>query len=205
MSRIHEAPTVNAGSMADIAFLLLIFFLVTTTIEKDKGIEKVLPPLHTENGHVQERNLLRITLNDKDELMIGDEIGEVAALRKRVVAFLDNGGALEGSRNFCEYCQGEHLGSASENPKKAIIAFAMARETGYGVYITVQNEMQGAYNDLRNREAQRIYGLDYVAIKEQYQSPDVSDIVKSVLKERINKIRAMYPQRISETTINQLY
>src|SRR5699024_9335785 len=117
----RSAPEVNAGSMADIAFLLLIFFLVTTTIESDKGMSRRLPPIdeeeEVETVH-KERNVLEIIINQQGELLVDDEEMDIADLYDYALGFIDNGGG-QGS-DGCGYCQGEQDPESSENPKKAL-------------------------------------------------------------------------------------
>ena len=89
----RSAPEVNAGSMADIAFLLLIFFLVTTTIEKDSGINRKLPPMEEiDPPIIKQKNIFAVLLNGKDQLLVEEELMEVADLRAAAVEFLDNNG-----------------------------------------------------------------------------------------------------------------
>ena len=89
----NQAPGVNAGSMADIAFLLLIFFLVTTTLETDLGISRVLPSSEkTPPTTKAERNILRISINAQNAIMVEDEIVQASQVAPLVVSFLDNGG-----------------------------------------------------------------------------------------------------------------
>ena len=90
----RSAPEVNAGSMADIAFLLLIFFLVTTTIEKDSGINRKLPPIEEleEDVVIKQKNIFTVLLNGKDQLLVEDELMELKDLRTAAVEFLDNNG-----------------------------------------------------------------------------------------------------------------
>src|SRR5210317_350276 len=147
----RATPEVNAGSMADIAFLLLIFFLVTTTIEKDSGISRKLPtwqPEDQEDVVIKQKNIFTVLLNGKDQLLVEDELMELKDLRKAAVEFLDNGG--DGT---CTYCKGKKDPSSSDNPDKAIVSLKNERETSYAVYISVQNEIVAAYNELRNRRA----------------------------------------------------
>jgi biopolymer transport protein ExbD len=132
----RAAPEVNAGSMADIAFLLLIFFLVTTTIEKDSGINRKLPPIddsEVEPPIIKQKNIFTVLLNKNDGLFVEDEIMEIKDLRQAAVEFLDNGG--DGS---CDYCQGAKDPASSDNPDKAIISLKNDRETSYAAYIAVQ-------------------------------------------------------------------
>ena len=123
----RSAPEVNAGSMADIAFLLLIFFLVTTTIEKDSGINRKLPPMEEiEPPIIKQKNIFTVLLNGKDQLLVEDELMEIADLRAAAVEFLDNNGD-----KTCDYCQGKKDPSSSDNPDKAIISLKNERETSY--------------------------------------------------------------------------
>ena len=196
----RSAPEVNAGSMADIAFLLLIFFLVTTTVEKDKGILRSLPPIQPPNETpviIKQKNLFTVLLNKNDDLLVEDERMKVKDLREAAIEFLDNGGSTDAEGNKCDYCQGKKRPESSDHPDKAIITLQHDRETSYGKYIAVQNELVAAYSVLRNREAQRLYNTTFtkmLADKEDvyYQG----DLEK--LKERIDIIKKMFPLKLSE-------
>jgi biopolymer transport protein ExbD len=160
----RAAPEVNAGSMADIAFLLLIFFLVTTTIEKDKGILRSLPPIddsEVEPPIIKQKNLFTVLLNRRDQLLVEEEEMDIKDLRQAAIDFLDNGGDVNAEGERCDYCQGERDPGSSDHPDKAIISLKHDRETTYGRYIEVQNELVAAYNELRNREAQRLFNRSY--------------------------------------------
>ena len=89
MSIKREVPEVSAGSMADIAFLLLIFFLVTTTIETNVGLDRKLPSSN-ESSPVAEKNLLRVNLNATNELLVDGELLPIDQLRDKTISFLDN-------------------------------------------------------------------------------------------------------------------
>ena len=93
----RSSPEVNAGSMADIAFLLLIFFLVTTTIETDSGISRKLPPMEEseEDVVIKQKNIFTVLLNGKDQLLVEDELMVLEDLRESAIEFLDNGGGTE--------------------------------------------------------------------------------------------------------------
>jgi len=203
----RAAPEVNAGSMADIAFLLLIFFLVTTTIEKDKGILRSLPPIEPPNEDeviIKEKNLFIVLLNRNDQLLVEDEPMEIKDLRQAAIEFLDNGGGKEpDGRWTCDYCQGKRDAASSDNPDKAIISMQHDRETSYGKYIAVQNELVAAYNYLRNREAQRLYGKFYPGEENVYDTmlaeKEKNQFKKDeTLNERIETIKLMYPLKLSE-------
>ncbi|WP_416446574.1 ExbD/TolR family protein [Leeuwenhoekiella sp. A16] len=196
----RSAPEVNAGSMADIAFLLLIFFLVTTTIETDSGISRKLPPEQDENQPpppvIKERNLFVVNVNSNDELLVEDELMDLKDLRAAAVEFLDNGAGT--GDDACSYCEGSKSESSSVNPQKAIISLVNNRGTSYKRYISVQNELVAAYNQLRDREAQKAYGMDFVEMEARYNDPRTSQANKDKLEPRIERIREMYPEKLSE-------
>ena len=88
----RSAPEVNAGSMADIAFLLLIFFLVTTTIETDSGLNRKLPPMEDQVDPpiIREKNIFTVLVSKNDQLLVEEELTDIADLRSLAIAFLDN-------------------------------------------------------------------------------------------------------------------
>mgnify|MGYP001417013930 FL=1 len=195
----REAPEVNAGSMADIAFLLLIFFLVTTTIETDSGISRKLPPWQPEEQDppvIKERNIFQVLVNSNNQLLVEDEEMEIEELRQAAVEFIDNGGGT--GDEACDFCQGPGDASSSVNPQKAIISLVNNRGTEYGTYIAVQNELVAAYNELRNREAKRLYGSTFVELETEYNDPKTGEGRKESLKEKIETIKDMIPQKLSE-------
>jgi hypothetical protein len=190
----RAAPEVNAGSMADIAFLLLIFFLVTTTIETDTGINRKLPPIedNEEDVIIKQKNIFTVLLNGKDQLLVEDELMELKDIRKAAVEFLDNGG--DGT---CNYCRGKKDPGSSDNPDKAIISLKNERETSYKMYISVQNELVAAYNELRNSRAQALYGQSFIEMQADYDNVNwVGN--KDKLKEQLDQIKLEYPQKLSE-------
>lgn len=201
MPRRSAPPEVNAGSMADIAFLLLIFFLVTTTIETDAGLDRMLPPLEPPTDEppvIKEKNIFTVNINRNGQLLVEEEITDIKKLREKAMAFLDNGGAPSGSTEYCSYCKGKRDDGSSDNPAKAIISLKNDRETKYSTYITVQNELVGAYNDLRNRESQRLFGRDFTSMEADYLDPETSSGVKDELKEKVRRIQELFPQKLSE-------
>ncbi|WP_036382384.1 biopolymer transporter ExbD [Muricauda sp. MAR_2010_75] len=203
MDRDRKIPEVNAGSMADIAFLLLIFFLVATSIETDVGLDRKLPPDNTTPPlPIAERNIFRVSLNKNNELFVEDGIMQLNDLQAAAISFLDNGASLPSSDGFCDYCQGERNMESSENPDKAIISFNSDREASYGMYVSVQNELTSAYNTLRNREANRLFNQDYVSMEEAYYAPETPVEVKASLKKNIEQIRQMFPMKLIEAETN---
>ncbi len=195
MPRRKGAPEVNAGSMADIAFLLLIFFLVTTTIETDAGLDRMLPPIEPPDTDVviKQKNIFTVNINKNGQLLVEDQLMELKDLRKAAVSFLDNG--ADGS---CNYCKGRKDPSSSDNPSKAIVSLKNDRETKYATYITVQNELVGAYNDLRNREAQRLFGRDFTEMEAEYLNPETPSSIRDDLKDKVKRVQDMFPQKLSE-------
>lgn len=196
----RSIPEINAGSMADISFLLLIFFLVTTTIENDRGMTRRLPPIDDSNRPetetvIKERNILTVIINSRGDLLVNDEPMNVKDLREKAIDFIDNG-AGAGS-DACSYCRGKKDPSSSENPKKALVSISFDRQTKYGVYMAVQNEIMAAYNILRDRVSQGLYDEDFTRLNEDLKDAS-SDREKEALKKKIENIRDLYPLNISE-------
>lgn len=186
MARNKKAiPEINAGSMADIAFLLLIFYLVTTTMDTDKGINRMLPPYDEEliedPPPIKDRNIFTVLVNSSDQLLVEDDYLQISELRAKAMEFIDNNG--DGS---CEYCDGYNISTSSDNPDKAVVSLQNDRGTSYGMYVKVQNELVAAYEDLRERFAQEKYGRSYRTMDDEADA----DILK--------EIKLAYPQKISE-------
>jgi len=196
----RAAPEVNAGSMADIAFLLLIFFLVTTTIETDSGINRKLPPTDEvlDPPIIKERNIFTVVVNKNNQLLVEEKPMDISEVRQAAMSFLDNGGGQD--EEACDYCMGPKNPSSSDNPIKAIISLKNDRQTSYKVYIAVQNELVAAYNDLRDREFAKLnplIGLSFVEASKRYADPRfVSERKK--LKPLLAVVKGMYPQKLSE-------
>ena len=143
------SPEVNAGSMADIAFLLLIFFLVTTTIDVDKGVLIKLPPWSDEpppEMKLNSRNVYSVLVNANDDLLVRGEPKELKTLREDTKTFIMNPRKMD---------------NMAEDPKKAIISLKNDRGTSYAIYLEVYNELKAAYNELREEEAQRQHGKSF--------------------------------------------
>ncbi|MCH2082749.1 MAG: biopolymer transporter ExbD [Saprospiraceae bacterium] len=140
---------INAGSMADIAFLLLIFFLVTTTIVEDKGILVKLPPWSEEEPDItklKERNVFSVLVNAQNQLLVRNEPALVGDLRERAKEFISNPAKRE---------------DLAEKPTKAIISLKNDRGTNYKTYLEVYNELKAAYDELWDDLCQRQYGKPY--------------------------------------------
>ena len=193
----RSSPEVNAGSMADIAFLLLIFFLVTTTIETDSGISRKLPPIeeNEEDVVIKQKNIFTVLLNGKDQILVEDELMELEDIRAAAIEFLDNGGGK--GEDGCDYCKGKRDPRSSDNPDKAIVSLKNERETSYAAYISVQNELVAAYTHLRNVRAEELYGESYSEMLKNYKDVNWPGNKKK-LKKKINNLRKDYPQKLSE-------
>lgn len=197
----RKSPEVNAGSMADIAFLLLIFFLVTTTIETDSGINRKLPPMEDviDPPIIKERNIFTVVVNKNNDILVEEKPMQLRDVRSAAVKFLDNGGGV--GEEACDYCQGERDTSSSDNPDKDIISLKNDRETDYKVYISVQNELVAAYNELRDREFLKLYPnqrMTFVEANKLYSDPRTSPKEKLKLKPKLDVLKKMYPQKLSE-------
>ncbi len=180
----RAAPEINAGSMADIAFLLLIFFLVTTTMDVDTGITRKLPP-PVENDDkdidVKDRNVLKVLINSHDRLLIDGKPGDVTQLKQIAIDFMS---IHPGDESYPEYEPRliKELGMEREM-SKGIISLKNDRGTSYDMYITVQNELASAFNQMKDELSLQLYGLKYAQLIDQ---------------KKIKGINKALPVRISE-------
>lgn len=162
---------VNAGSMADIAFLLLIFFLVTTTIAEDKGIRILLPPWSDEKPDITQlnkRNVFSVLVNAQNQLLVRGEPTEVRNLRERAKEFIINP---------------QHKEDLAESPDGAIISLKNDRGTSYATYLKVYNELKGAYDELWDDLAMKKYGQPYDDELTRAQKQAIQDEIPLVLSE----------------------
>ncbi len=193
----RSLPEINAGSMADIAFLLLIFFLVATTMEVDGGISRKLPQKQPpQDIKIKEKNVLQISINRNDRLLVEGKqiINDVKEIKQIAIDFIDNGGGVGNNDvGACDYCKGNKDPNSSDHPNKAIISLKSDRGTSYGAFIAVHDVLGQAYMELRNRVCKERYGVSFESLLKQQKS-DKSD----KLKEKIKKIKALYPEIISE-------
>lgn len=160
---------VNAGSMADIAFLLLIFFLVTTKIVEEQGILVKLPPFTIEpfTQEVSENNVFTVKINMENQVLAENKIIKLADLKLAAKTFITNPNA--------------RLDRPS-SPSNAVVSLQNDRGTDYHTYIAVYNELQAAYRELREEKAQEKYGKPFKILKKEAQ----------------NEIRLLIPLVISE-------
>jgi biopolymer transport protein ExbD len=178
-------PEVNAGSMADIAFLLLIFFLVTATISSDEGINRLLPracpPGIDCTNPINERNILRIVINNDDEIMLGKDIVDIKDIKELTKAFIDNNGD-----NSCNYCNGLKSSKLSDNPENAIVSLQNGKQTTYKTFIAVQNELTKAYYKLRLAYSHKTFNKSYNEL-EKAEQKQVRDAYPFILSEAQTK------------------
>lgn len=164
----RSIPEINAGSMADIAFLLLIFFLVTTTIASDTGITvklpEMVPPIE---APVNQRNVFPVLINSNSQLLVKGQPLTVYELKEKTKEFVDNFG-----RNP----------NLSDSSQVAVVSLKSDRGTKYETYITVWNELTAAYNELREDYAKSKYGKNYEDLEEETKK----------------KVNERYPKLVSE-------
>lgn len=176
-------PEINAGSMADIAFLLLIFFLVTTTMDVDTGISRKLPPpieKEQENTPIKDRNVLKILVNSHDLLLVDGKPGDIANLRAEAKDFFKPH-PNDDTKPEITLKELGPLGSVYTS--KGVVSLKSARGTSYEMYIAVQNELAAAVNELRDELAMSKFGKSYEKLTDEAQ---------------IKAINKAYPMKISE-------
>jgi len=159
--RKAEIPT---ATMADIAFLLLIFFLVTTTINVDSGIYMQLPPkldANVDPPEIQQRNLLNILVNNTGDVLVDGQFMAISNIRAEVMKHVTNEGRLS---NY------------SDNPDLAIVSFKTERQLPYGTYIDVLDEIRGAYVEIRDSYSQEIRGVNYATYRGQLGEDDEDEV-----------------------------
>ncbi len=179
----RKIPELNAGSMADIAFLLLIFFLVTTTMDIDTGIIRVLPPPLPEDidvPEVHERNLMTILVNNQNKLLVNGKPGDIRYLREEVADFM---AIHENDPSYPEVQEKEIEPLGMVLTTKGIVSLKNDRGTSYEMYIKVQNELAAAFRELRDELSNEHFGKKY------------DDLIFEEQKKAIEKA---IPLRISE-------
>lgn len=178
-----KVPEINASSMADISFLLLIFFLVTTTMDTDSGITRRLPP-PIENPDmdvkVKERNILNVMINKYDKLMVNGKPADISTLKDLTKDFITPRPNDEKAPE-CEMKEIELLGEIMTN--KGVVSLKNDRGTSYMMYISVQNELARAFNELRDEMSMQYFKQHFA---------DLTD------KDKVDAINKAVPVRISE-------
>ncbi|MDR2424286.1 MAG: biopolymer transporter ExbD [Prevotellaceae bacterium] len=179
----RSTPELNAGSMADIAFLLLSFFLLTTTMEQNQGLPRRLPPMleqeEKERVEIHRRNILQVHVNSADRLMVDGKPMEVQLLKEMVVTFIENPNNEETKP---EKEDKEVKGLGIQKVSKGVVSLQTDRGTSYSMYMAVQNEIMKAYTELRNTFSSAKFGSEYNKLTEDQQE----------------SVRGMYPLNISE-------
>lgn len=195
----RETPEINAGSMADIAFLLLIFFLVTTTMDVDQGIFRKIPEKNNESKVlVKDKNILEVRINQHNNLMVEESEVDISQLTQIAIDFIDNGAGKDREGNHCTWCQGKKDPLSSDHPSKAVIAIESNRNANYGTYISVLDNLTSAYTKLRNRYAQRVYQISYSDLqKEQKKRGDNN----AEIRKQILEIQEKYPLLLIDSEI----
>ena len=172
----RKTPDINAGSQADIAFLLLIFFLVATTLNTDTGIARMLPPMPPEDQQqeeikVKERNLFLVFINGRGDIMAGasgkQEPIDLSQLKERAKEFIvnpmDDPNLPERTNKEIELANG---GKWVYPVSEGVISLQTTRDTNYQSYIMVQNELTRAFNEVRDEVATRKFGAKYADLPE---------------------------------------
>lgn len=188
----RKVPEINAGSMADIAFLLLIFFLVTTTMDVDSGIVRRLPPMPEKDAdipEVKERNIFNVLVNKNDRLFINKGWGDIRTLRADTKEFLANPQNLE----TLPEKKVETIPFLGDYPvSKGIISLKNDRGTSYDMYIQVQNELTAAVNELRDELSRQKFGKPFSELEDQ-------DLVNAIQKAIPMSISEAEPEDIGGT------
>jgi biopolymer transport protein ExbD len=188
----RELQEINAGSMADIAFLLLIFFLVSTTMDTDMGIVRKLPPMpdekqkQEEKVDVKERNIFVVLVNRNNQLLVEGELMDIKDLRKKAKEFIANPNN-DPNLPAKEVINVKYFGDV-EVTKKHVISLQNDRGTSYEMYIAVQNELAAAYNELRDELSLSKFGVKYSELGGVGDQED----------DRQKAIDEIYPMKISE-------
>ena len=195
----RKLPEINSSSMADIAFLLLVFFLVTTTIATDKGLTLTLPPKPDPNEPPpditkNQRNIFKILVNSSDRILVEDEpLIDVTELRSMVKEFILNFGKADQEAQDIYNTLPQSLKalslksvSSSDFPKDAVVSFKADRGTSYDVYIAILDELQGAFYE--------IYGERIGLTADEFRGLDRK---KPDELEKYRKARAGFPMNIS--------
>lgn len=182
-----KVPEINASSMADISFLLLIFFLVTTSMAVDKGLSRRLPQplppdmkLEDTETKIKDRDIFVVKINSMNQLLVEGKEMNVRELREAAKEFIENPANDE---NLPVKTQEEIEGlGLVEYTKDHVISVQNDVDTQYQAYLEVQNELVAAYNELRNDYAMTRFGKTYGELDEEIQKA----------------IQKVYPQKISE-------
>ena len=179
----REVPEINAGSMADIAFLLLIFFLVTTTMDVDTGITRKLPPPVEDKDDIidyKDRNIFKVLVSNSDRLMVEGSVSYIGTLKEDVKEFMMNPSRSENLPEMdTRYI--EHLGDIEVS--KGIVSLKNDRGTSYEMYIKVQNELTAAFAELRDEVSMKYYGVKFSKLINQDRRKAVQTAIPIAISE----------------------
>lgn len=188
MADRRELTEINAGSMADIAFLLLIFFLVTTTMDSDQGILRKLSPWVPEEQkppEVRERNIFVVLVNRENQLLVEDQTMDIRHLREKTREFVLN---PENKSNLPEKKLKSVPFIGTVEVSKGVISIKTDRGTAYEMFVTVMNELSGAIREIKNENSMEYFGKAY----------------KDLSKEKKKAIDEAVPVVISEAEPNRI-
>lgn len=185
MGKKRKVPSVNASSSADIAFMLLLFFLMTSSMDTDKGLPRRLPPpvpkdQKKNDVEINKRNLLVVLINSSNQILCGDEFIDIKQLKDKVKDFIDNP-YNDANKPEKEEKDVEFFGKVMCS-SKGVISLQNDRGTEYQAYISVQNELAKAYNELRDDISKKKFGKSFADLDEAQQKA----------------VQEIYPQKISE-------
>lgn len=178
-----ETPQINASSQADIAFLLLVFFLITTTMDVDKGIQRRLPPMQEdqkqEDIKINRRNTIIVKISASDRIMVGTEPTDVSQIKDQIVEFITN---PNDDPNKPEKEVKNIKGFGNYPVSKGVISLQNDKSTTYKKYIEVQNEIVKAINEVRDQFAVQHYSKKFAQLDEEHQK-----IVKEAIPQNISE------------------
>ena len=179
-----KTPAINSSSTADIAFLLLCYFLMTTTMGSQTGLSRRLPPMPDPNQKVEDqkvnrRNMIVVKINSADRILAGSEPIDVSQLKDKIKIFLTNP-TDDPNLPVMEATEIEGLGNRKVS--KGVISLQNDRGTSYQAYIAVQNELVKAVNELRDEASMREFGKKFIALDEDQQK-----IIKNVVPQQISE------------------
>lgn len=179
----RKTPEINASSQADIAFLLLVFFLITTTMDVDKGISRRLPPMQEDQQQqdvkINRRNTIIVRISASDRIMVGSEPMDVSQIKDKIVEFITN---PTDNPNMPEKEIKNIKGFGNYPVSKGVISLQNDKGTTYKKYIEVQNEIVRAVNEVRDEFAQRQFSKKFAQLDEDHQK-----IVKEAIPQNISE------------------
>ncbi|MBP5389885.1 MAG: biopolymer transporter ExbD [Bacteroidales bacterium] len=184
MANKKKTPALNTSSTADIAFLLLCYFLMTTTMGSQTGLSRRLPPMPDANAKVEDqkvnrRNIIVVKINSADRLLAGSEAIDVSQLKEKIKEFLSN---PADDPTLPEKTLTEIEGYGQYPVSKGVISLQNDRGTSYHAYIAVQNELVKAVDELRDEFARSTYGKAYDRLTEEQQ-----EIAKKAIPQNISE------------------